>query len=263
MDIRLGRVPASRETPPTRKYARPLLLLPELFTTISHLSLLMGYLGSLGWEVFALDLYASPDAARASFAQLVELVREAVGAAGEGAIVIGHGFGGLIALKLAAMPGTGAAVAIAPLPPRWASPLYAGWRNRVAPLIGRPLAPPSGRRLFELVADADPFQREALIRNLRPAPAIAVLEAARGALNLRAPEVRRCLVVTGDSDIFAPHDRVVRLATQLGAEIATLKGRGHWLIGGRGLERVIAETQRFLIKQFGQELLLLYSDDRS
>jgi hypothetical protein len=69
------------------------------------------------------------------------------------------------------------------------------------------------------------------------------------------------MIVAGDSDIFAPLEGVQRLAIATRAEIAILKGRGHWLIGGRALERTVREIQRFLVKALGRELLLLYPED--
>jgi pimeloyl-ACP methyl ester carboxylesterase len=258
MQLRLGRIPARCDDPPVRKFARPLVLIPELFTTHSHLSLLAGYLVSIGWKVYTIDLYGGGDTDSASFERLIELANDAMGAAGDGAIAVGHGLGGLIALKLAELPGVGAGVAFAPLPPGFASPLFASWRNRAAARMGWRLSPPAGRILFEFVADADAFLRAAIIKDLRPAPSIAIVEVAQGPLTLAPTSENPRLIVTGNADIFAPHDRVAGLAEQLGTELATLEGRGHWLIGGRALERAVGETQRFLIKRHGQELLLLY-----
>ncbi len=260
-EVMLGRIAARLERPATRKFARPLLLLPELFTTTSHLSLLTGYLASLGWEVYAIDLYAGGGAARTSLANLIEIAGEAAREVGAGAIVIGHGLGGLIALKLAEAPTVGAGVAFSPLLPGFASSIFANWRNRLAVRLGRNLSPPTGRTLFEFVADADAFHRAALIENLRPAPSRAAFEAMRGALSLASSGGNPRLIVAGDSDIFAPHDRIATLAKAIGAELATIKGRGHWLVGGRALERAVGETQRFLVKRLGQELLLLYPDE--
>ena len=261
-EVVLGRIAAQIERPATRKFARPLILIPELFTTTSHLSLLTGYLASLGWEVYAIDLYAGRDAARTSLADLIDLATEATHAVGAGAIAIGHGLGGLIALKLAETPTVGAGVAFAPLVPGFASPLCSTWRNRLAARIGRALRPPTGRLLFELVADADAFHRAALIGNLRPAPSRAAFDVMRATANFALSSTANPrLIVAGDSDIFAPHDRVASLAHAIGAELATIKGRGHWLIGGRALERAVGETQRFLVKRLGQELLLLYPDE--
>jgi hypothetical protein len=39
-----------------------------------------------------------------------------------------------------------------------------------------------------------------------------------------------------------------------------VRGRGHWLIGGRALERAVAEIQRFLVRNLSGDLLLLYSE---
>jgi len=261
-EVMLGRIAAQLQRPATRKFARPLILFSELFTTTSHLSLLTGYLARLGWEVYAIDLYAHQDPARTSLANLIELAGEASRAIGAGAIAIGHGLGGLIALKLAEAPTLRAGVALAPFLPGFASPLCATWRNRLAAWTGRALQPPRGRLLFELVADADTFHRAALIRNLRPGPSRAVFDAIRGAPDLLfGSTANPRLVVAGDSDIFAPYDRIATLANAIGAELATIRGRGHWLIGGRALERAVGETQRFLVKRLGQELLLLYPEE--
>src|SRR5258708_1358507 len=150
-EVILGQLAAQLERPTTRKFSRPLILLPELFTTTSHLSLLIGYLASLGWEVYALDLYAG--ASRVSLTELIDRAAEAARVVGAGPIAIGHGLGGLIALKLAETPSVGAGVALAPLLPGFASPLGAGWRNRLATRFGRDLTMPRGRILFEFVAD--------------------------------------------------------------------------------------------------------------
>ena len=259
---RLGKVPAAWEQPPAPKFAQPLLLLPELFTTSSHLSLLTGYLASIGWEVFALDLYSAVERGREHFADLLTLATEAVVALGRKVVVLGHGLGGLLALAMSGQPAVAACVAVAPAIPGFRSPIIGGLRNRVVAMAaGGPLRPPSGRTLFELVADAAPFQREALIKGLTDASATALREVARGSIELTRNAASPRLIIVGDSDIFAPHDRAVQFAETIGAQLATLPGRGHWLIGGRALERVVGEVQRFLVKALGRELLLLYPED--
>jgi hypothetical protein len=69
------------------------------------------------------------------------------------------------------------------------------------------------------------------------------------------------LIVAGDSDILAPIPETTKFAESIGAKLATIRGRGHWLIGGRALERAINETQRFLVRALGQDLLLLYPEE--
>jgi pimeloyl-ACP methyl ester carboxylesterase len=66
------------------------------------------------------------------------------------------------------------------------------------------------------------------------------------------------LIIAGDADVFAPRQEAARFAAEIKAQFINLPGRGHWLIGGRALERTIAHMQRFLVRASGEELLLLY-----
>jgi len=126
----------------------------------------------------------------------------------------------------------------------------------------RPLKPPSGRALFDLIADAEPFHRESLIKQLVPDAAGAAREVARGEVELtRGESVAPRLIIAGDSDPFAPIDRTAAFAESIGAELRRMPRRGHWIIGGRALERVVGEAHRFLVRTLGQELLLLYPEE--
>src|SRR6267154_1144712 len=110
MDIELGRFPTTCERPEPLKFAAPIFLLPELFTTPRHLAIVLGYLASIGWEVYVPDLRAAfgkgatPPLAQLHFSDLVALAGEAIDALGRDAVVLGHGVGGLVAMKLAAHP---------------------------------------------------------------------------------------------------------------------------------------------------------------
>ncbi|HXR25308.1 MAG TPA: alpha/beta fold hydrolase [Candidatus Binataceae bacterium] len=261
MDCVLGRLPATIARPATPKFARPLVLFPELFTTLSHLSLLAGYLVSLGWEVCAIDLHAALRTAPPGLAGLLELAGEAITAMDREVVALGHGLGGLVALSLSARPAVAAGVALAPALPGFRSPLCMSLRNRLAARLAGVLRPPAGRTLFELIADADQFQRDTIIRTLKPASPGVGREVARGALTAPPAGVKPRLIVCGDADIFAPLDQIRGLATATGAELVTLPGRGHWLIGGRSLERAVHASQRFLVKALGRDLLLLYPEN--
>ncbi len=266
MQESLGRFTALVERPEPVKFACPIVLLPEMFTTTRHLAVLLGYLATIGWEVYAPDLRAmigrdaTPPLERFSFNDLVALAGEAIGALGREAIVLGHGAGGLAALKLAEQTNVKAAVAYAPLLPGFASPIVSSFAARYARWRGRALNPPAGRAGFEFVADAEPYQREAAIRAMVPDSAAMAFQIARGQTTF-APGAASRLIVAGDSDIFAPLDAATRFAQSLGARIVPIPGRGHWLIGGRALERAISETQRFLVRELGQDLLLLYPEE--
>lgn len=289
METRLGRIPAECERPEPLKFAWPLVLLPELFTTARHLAVARGYFASLGWEVYAPDLRAAAKASRTDtrasdlsgglsggssdrsnaggFNGFAALLAEALAALGRDAIVIGHGLGGLLALGAVEQPRVRAAVALAPMLPGFRSPLVTGAANWPARWLGRALKPPRGAVLFHLLADAEPFQREALMQALVADDARAALEVVRGRIKFDgiklASDARAVprLIVAGDSDPFAPLDQMSEFAARVGAAIRVVRGRGHWLVVGRALERVVAEVQRFLVRNLGGDLLLLYPEE--
>jgi pimeloyl-ACP methyl ester carboxylesterase len=283
METRLGRIPAECERPEPLKFAWPLVLLPELFTTARHLAVARGYFASIGWEVYAPDLRAVAKASRidartsdlsssaasnaGGFDALAALLAEALAALDHDAIVIGHGLGGLLALGAVGHARVRAAVALAPMIPGFRSPMVTGAANWLSRVLGRALKPPRGAVLFELLADAEPFQREALIRALVADDARAALEAVHGGIKVAAidlasnPRGAPRLIVAGDSDPFAPLVRINEFAARVGAAVRVVRGRGHWLIGGRALERTVSEVQRFLVRNLGGDLLLLYPEE--
>jgi pimeloyl-ACP methyl ester carboxylesterase len=267
-DVELGRIPAQRELPEPVKFAWPIMLLPEMFATRRHLALVLGYLASIGWEVFVPDLRAAygkgstPPLEKLRFNDLTALAGEALEGIGRYAVIFGHGVGGLVALKLSEHPRVKASVAYAPLVPGFRTPMVGGIGNRIAMMLGRPIKPPSGRILFELIADSDPFTRDGLINAMVPDSGAIVTDVMTGAIEFAASDkAAPRLVVAGDSDILAPLQETTKFAESIGAKLATIRGRGHWLIGGRALERAINETQRFLVRALGQDLLLLYPEE--
>jgi pimeloyl-ACP methyl ester carboxylesterase len=267
-DIKLGRILAQRELPEPVKFASPIMLLPEMFATPWHLALVLGYLASIGWEIFVPDLRAAygkgptPPLERLRFNDLAALAGEALDGIGRDAVIFGHGVGGLVALKLSEHPRVKASVAYAPLVPGFRTPMVSGIGNRIAMMIGRPIKPPRGRILFELIADSDPFTRDGLINAMVPDSGALATNVMTGAIEFAASDkAAPRLVVAGDSDILAPLAETTKFAESIGAKLATIRGRGHWLIGGRALERAINETQRFLVRALGQDLLLLYPEE--
>lgn len=241
-------------------------MLPEIFTTARHLATLVGYFSTMGWEIFAPDLHAVigqggvPPLEELNFEKLTDLAGEAVAAIGRETIVIGHGLGGLVALKLAERASVKAAVAIAPLAPGFRTPLFMNLGNRIRMWQGRPLNPPARRLLFEFVADADVHSRTQIIKTLILGATVAAQDVVKDNIKFAKSASPR-LIVAGESDIFAPYQMLEAFAQRIGAPIVQIRGRGHWLIGGRGLERTINEIQRFLVRSLGRDLLLLYPEE--
>ena len=268
METRLGRFPCRVERPEPLKFAWPIVLLPELFTTTHHLAVMLGYLAMIGWEVYAPDLRAAagvdgtPGLARIRMEDLVTVAQGALAALGRPAILLGHGLGGLVALKLAETREVKAAVALAPLIPGFRNPLTGSWSRTPAVWLGRPLPPPRGRALFELLLDVEAFQRPAMVSQMVPDAGAAARQIASGQFRLTSrPGLPPRLIIAGAVDPFAPLDQVTALAASIGVPLITAKGRGHWLIGGRGLERTIGEAHRFLVRALGQDLLLLFPEE--
>src|SRR5262249_31534122 len=154
---------------------------------------------------------------------LIALAEEAIAALDREVVVAGHGLGGLVALSLAANPRIKSAIALAPMIPRFRSPLLSGIANRIALWRGRPLAPPAGRNLFDCSADAEVYQRAlltgAMVRD-EGAPAVDV---ARGDVVIPPPEQSAPrLIIVGEADPFAPIDRVTAMAETAGAKLVTI-----------------------------------------
>ena len=210
-DVELGGFPAQCERPEPLKFAWPIVVLPELFATPRHLA--------TGVRLFRDDRMGgirsgfaggdrprrSPPLGKIRFKKFVALAGEAIDAMGRDAIIVGHGVGGLVALKLAEHRRVKASVAIAPLAPGFRTPLVGGLANRLAMMWRLPIKPPRGRVLFELIADADPFTRDGLINAMVPDSGAIAADAVAGAIEFAAPDkAAPRLIVAGDSDIFAP-----------------------------------------------------------
>jgi pimeloyl-ACP methyl ester carboxylesterase len=268
VETSLGRLPSRCERPEPLKFAWPIVLLPELFTTADHMAVMLGYLATIGWEAYAPDLRAgagheqTPPLSRIGFLDLVALAEGALDALDGPAIVVGHGLGGLLALKLTETRPLKAAVALAPLLPGLPNRLVTGWSNLPARLLGRPLRPPGGRTLFEFLFDVEPFQRAGMVKALVPDATAAARDVVSGNVSFASrPDLPPRLVIAGEVDTFAPLDKLTAFANSIGAATVIAKGRGHWLIGGRGLERTIGEAHRFLVRSLGQDLLLLFPEE--
>ena len=263
MDTLIGRFSSQIERPGAIKFALPIMLVPEMFSTRVHLAALIGYLANSGWEVYAPDFRAvagrgnTPTIGRLNFSEMTALVGEAVAELGRDVIVMGHGIGGLIALAVAEHASVRAAIALAPALPGFPTPLLLRPAMLFALLTRAPLKPLRGKRLHEFLADAETFQRPGLIKGLVPDAGRIALETARRRVRIpHFAEAAPRLIIVGDADPFAPIAQVSAFAGEIGARLVTLPGRGHWIIGGRAIDRVVGEAERFLLRTLDPAMLL-------
>ena len=263
MEQRIDNFLFQYEQPEPTKFKWPLVLFGELFTTRRHLGSLLGYLATMGWEGWIPDLR---EASNSSPSDLnleggAELARKSLEALARELIVIGHGLGGLMALKLASEPYVKAAVAIAPLAPGFSSPLYASAKTLFG-LRKSTLAPPKKKVLLDMMVGVEPGLFEPLAARLVPEPSALVDDIEHNRIELpKADRSAPRLIIAGQDDLISPPDRLRELASEIGAQFRAIDRRGHWLIGGRALERAASEAHRFLVRSLGEELLLLFPEE--
>ena len=267
METEIGGFSFQFEQPEPIKFAYPIVLLGEFFTTRRHMGQLLGYLATIGWEAYLPDLRTplgsdKYSVAEVSFEQMAVNAAGAVRALDREAILMGHGVGGLLALKLSTEPRVKSAIALAPLIPGFASPLFISTRQKFAAWRKLPLTPPRKQVLAEFLFGADPHHHGALGNALVADASRAALEVAKDKNIVIADSSKaRRLIVAGEKDSLVPLDKLRPFAEALGAQLAVLQGRGHWLIGGRAMERAVGEAHRFLVKTLGQDLLLLFPEE--
>ncbi|GIW40734.1 MAG: hypothetical protein KatS3mg076_1311 [Candidatus Binatia bacterium] len=163
--------------------------------------------------------------------------------------VVGHDAGGTLALYL---ENVRAVVCLAPLPygTSWPHPVLRSWRYRLGRRLFRRARPP--RRTASEVLEIPPgcllpetTDWSASLRSLPPPP--------RG-------ETPR-LVLLGGRDPCVPAAFWRERATLLGAELETVEESGHGLPWNAHWPDVVSRVHRWMVRQGGEELLLLRGDE--
>ncbi len=256
---RIGDVTIESMAAESAKFAAPMVLVHGLWCSAAVWRRFMGYLAHRGWTCHAINLRGHGDAAgrdeigQVSVADHLSDLERVLAACDAAPIVVGHDFGGLLALACPAAA-VRAVVALAPLPPRAISGttnlVLSSWSARMAMLRWRPLPPPRGRLGTEYFAHG--------------APGGTAAESARAARGLRddafdlpAQTGRPTLLVASEHDRFSPPHILARWAHRLGAQYEMVPGVGHAIPWGSRWEACVAVTHRWLIRTLGEPFLLL------
>jgi alpha-beta hydrolase superfamily lysophospholipase len=242
----VGPLHAEITRPESEKFTAPLVLLHGLWERPPAWRRFAGYLAHRGWHCIALE--RRPDASDIA-AHLADL-RAAIAALDAPPVLLGHDFGGLLALHCAEI--ARAAAAVAPLvgPPLVASlPALEHAGSWLARRRGAPLHAPRGRwsnayPIRDIAEDAG-LLKQILAGALPP---------------LAAPgETPRAVFGTEADEIVEP-SALRAFANAAGAEVHMLDRGGHAILDTPGWERVVAAVHRWIIQELGVDLLALYDE---
>jgi len=251
MEVRIGELVMEVTSPPSPKFAAPLLLVHGLWCTADVWRRWAGFLTHRGWSCHALNLRGRCAAPRAKrLADYEEDVCQAVARMEAPPVIIGHDLGGLLALRVAAR--ACAVVALAPwIPPASGGMPARGLLGALGPAklsLQRAVRAPRGSRGRaywgdpELSLVAEPT---AIVRTLFSEP-----------ISLPST-LTPTLVVAAGRDPFVPRICVEHVSQDIGAALLVEEEAGHPLPVEPGWERRVGKVHRWIIQGLGDPLLLL------
>ncbi len=249
MELRLGEFGVTATAAERPKYDAPLLFVHGLWTGIWIWRNFATHLAHRGWSSYQVVLRSS---AEAPGADLTVSLQRVVDRLDSPPIVIGHGAGGLLAMRLG---GLRAAVGLTPLLPEnlHRDPVLASVRARLWRGLRRPFRP-SRRQAARFLG----VRAEVLVAE--PPPWIDSFRRGAPLSNGSLPSFPR-LLMAGAEDRRSPPAAVAQLAARLSADFHTCAGADHALPFGATWERAVGEVHRWAIKRLGEPLLLLRGDE--
>jgi pimeloyl-ACP methyl ester carboxylesterase len=243
--------------PERRSRRRPLYLLHGELGGSWLWERYLGYFAGRGWETHALNLRAhfwssTDDVPQLSFESYLEDARAGLARLGANAVVVGHGFGALLAMKTAETSEVGALVLISPpLPSELRSPADFHLLRAVPPVFRRDLIGWSGmperiRRQNPDLSIADVLRVQHMMGQESGAARRSMLAGVsvdREALS----EVPRLVIGAGLHRLF-PESESERVATWLDAEYQPFGAHSHYgtVIGEESYRQVADAIRGFL-----------------
>jgi pimeloyl-ACP methyl ester carboxylesterase len=174
-------------------------------------------------------------------------------------VLLGHSMGGLVAQLAARRANLKALVLLAPSPP-WGiagssleEAATAFGVQMLGPFASSALAPDKSLMRAYSLNRVPKAEREVVVARLRPESAKAVRETLNWWLDpfmttslgpgaLAAPS----LVISGEADVVHPPSTARAVAGRLGANLTTMRGMSHWLVGEPGWEDVAHTALQWL-----------------
>ncbi len=243
--------------PERRSRRKPLLFLHGELTGSWLWERYLGYFAGRGWEGHALNLRnhhwsSTADPAQLSFDTYTEDVVAAVERLGSSVVVVGHGMGGLLALKAAERMPISGIVLVSPELPRELRPPARSYELREIPevygrsVIGWETLPERLVRDHRDLTLADVLRIQHLLGQKPHEAGAARRQMLAGvSVDRRGVEAVPRLVIGGGLDTAVPAADAERLAEWLDAEYEPFGAHSHYgLVIGEGSHQQVADAIR-------------------
>lgn len=268
MEKRIDDLLIDAAPPEKHKFKSPLILVHGPWSGSWCWRLWSTHFANLGWESWAINFRGRADPihrhelARLTFEQCVEDLRTIVRSAPSPPIVLAHDLGGLIAQKAAEQEALSALVLAQSLSPaQEARPSRAARLLRLkywlALLLGRPFRLEGNDFRRSYFSGLPESQHASVLSAMVPESAHIIRHWLRPTADVD-PRRIRCpvLVIAGGRDPVASSASLSQLAKTLGADFFEYPGHGHWIMGEKGGEKIVADIHRWLLQKLGEPLLL-------
>jgi pimeloyl-ACP methyl ester carboxylesterase len=249
MEARIGPLSAEVTYGESERFTSPLLLVHGLWDDPSVWRRFTGFLTHRGWHCIAVHL---PNHPHRGVGESLALLGEAIASLDATPVVVGHDFGGLLALG--ARAGARAVAALAPLVPLPAADAPPAALRHAGNWLSR-------RFRSTLSAPRGPWRRSypARFGAAEPARLIGALQETVDEINF-VPSAVPALVVAGENDPVVPLGTARRLAERAGADFQGIVGGGHALPVDGDWQACVSSLHRWIVQRLGASLLEFYEE---
>lgn len=269
MRKQIGEMVVDISPPEKQKFKSPILLVHGLWSGSWCWSGWSTRFSNLGWECWSVNMRERVNgrlggrASNLTFEQCVENLKDVIRAAGSNSVLVGHSFGGVVAMEAVNDNNISALILVSPpLPGKEPKSL-----GRTLQLLRLKYYFPVFLRLPIRIHEDD-FSRHWLgsltranhgevLKGLVPESSYLVQRLFKPQIS-QPPSLDGCpvLVIAGMDDRVIPVEAVRQRARLLGAEFKEYPGHGHWMLEEEGWEEVVNDIHRWVVRRLGEEILL-------